>query len=102
MTETFIEINGTRIVSAEAGEQPWIIDKNITIRGTSDDTLISLRPSGILLNADVTFENVDFNFGSSTCHAIMANGYTLTLKDVGSYAQNVLSDSLILRWPAKR
>ena len=84
-----IEINGTRIVSAEAGEQPWIIDKNITIRGTSDDALISLRPSGILLNADVTFENVDFNFGSSTCHAIMANGYTLTLKDVGSYAQNV-------------
>ena len=50
-----ININGSCVVGAEGGgEQPWVIDKAVTIRGGS----ITLWRGGIVLNADVTFENV--------------------------------------------
>ena len=43
---------------------------------------IYLRPSGIILAADVTFENLEFSFANRVRNAIMANGHTLTLKNV--------------------
>lgn len=59
---------------------PYIIDKAVTIKGNGNVFLI--RPAGIVLGADVTFENVVLNFGNRYHDALFANGHTLTLKNV--------------------
>lgn len=59
-------------------DDPWVIDKAVTIQGCS----ISCRKGGILLAADVTFQNTAIGFSSFVCDSIMANGYTLTLNNV--------------------
>lgn len=59
-------------------DDPWVIDKAVTIQGCS----ISCRKGGILLAADVTFQNTAIGFSSFVCDSIMANGYTLTLDNV--------------------
>ena len=59
---------------------PLVINKNITIKG--ENSVFNVRASGIVLGADVTFENVVFSFGSRYHDAIFANGHNLTLKNV--------------------
>lgn len=59
---------------------PCIINKSITIKG--DGTLFMVRASGIVLGADVTFDNVVLSFGSRYHDGIFANGHTLTLNNV--------------------
>ena len=59
---------------------PLIINKKITIKG--DNTVFMVRKSGIVLGADVTFENVVLSFGSRYHDGIFANGHSLTLKNV--------------------
>lgn len=60
---------------------PWIISKRVTIRGNGHS--IDVYKCGILLGADVTFENVVLNFiGSDGRNAIIVNGHTLTLNSV--------------------
>ncbi len=54
---------------------PWVIDKNITIKGGT----LNLRPGGIVLGANVRFENVTLSFGNADRNVIAANGYTLEL-----------------------
>ncbi len=68
--------------------KPWVIDKAVTIRGG----WIQMRAKGILLGADVTFDGVQFGFENRIRNAIMANGYTLTLKDV-TRTQNITGQS---------
>ena len=60
-----------------AGNVPLYIDKNVTITGGT----LSNSYAGIVLGADVTFENVLLAFASRVRNAIMANGHTLTLID---------------------
>lgn len=68
---------------------PCVIDKAITVKG--DGTLFMVRTSGIVLGADVTFDNVVLSFGSRYHDGIFANGHTLTLNNVSceSGARNV-------------
>lgn len=92
-----ININGSCVVGAEGGgDQPWVIDKAVTIRGGS----ITLWRGGIVLNADVTFENVKLHFSNSVRNAIIANGHTLTLDSVApagdkAYSFNVFGGTLL-------
>ncbi|MCI8478082.1 MAG: hypothetical protein HFE97_07000, partial [Oscillospiraceae bacterium] len=78
-----IEISGTGSVNDTGGDAaPWVIDKAVTIRGATPDATLSLRAGGILLGADVTFENLKLSFGNGVRNVIMANGYTLALTNV--------------------
>ena len=59
---------------------PLIIDKNITIKG--NNSIFMVRTSGIVLKANVTFENIQLSFASRYHDGIFANGYSLTLNNV--------------------
>lgn len=72
----------------ESDTTPWVIDKAITIQGG----WIQMRAKGILLGADVTFDGVQFGFENRVRNAIMANGHTLTLKNV-TRTQNITGQS---------
>ena len=62
---------------------PWYIDKDITIRGEgSIPPTISVRTPGIILGANVTFENVALGLANKTHDAIFANGHELNLINV--------------------
>ena len=67
----------------EAGLIPFIIDKNITICSESDNAMATLnvRSAGIILEADVTFKNIEFAFANKIHDSIFANGHTLELID---------------------
>lgn len=71
--------DGTRTVN-----DPWLIDKAVTIQGGCLEFLCC----GILLGADVTFKNTQISMLSPVRNCIMANGHTLTLENVtvDSYA----------------
>lgn len=73
-----IVLEGVAYLNETTGAPPLIIDKAVTIQGGT----LSLRPGGILLGADVTFDGVTLSFTNRVRNAIMANGHTLTLKDV--------------------
>lgn len=60
---------------------PFVIDKPITIDGQGHE--LSVLSTGILLGANVTFQNIKIGLGSTDSrNAIIANGYTLTLDAV--------------------
>ena len=70
-----------------SGGAPLIVDKNITIKGKSNDKntndTFRTRLSGIILNANLTLENINLQFDNPVRDHIFVNGYTLTLKNVG-------------------
>lgn len=68
-------------------DKPLIIDKSVTIATelNGDRGAISTRSAGIVLGADVTFSNIDIGLASAYHNAICANGYRLTLDNVGKY-----------------
>lgn len=77
-----IIINGTaHINDKQSNSAPWVINKRLTIRGGQKGS-IDLRPGGILLNADVTFENLELSLANNVRNVIMANGHTLILDNV--------------------
>ena len=85
-----VEENGIiQIVDSASSEQPsedepLCITKSITITGGT----LTLSRAGIVLGADVTFQNVSLSFANPVRNAIIANGYTLTLvnlKGSGTY-----------------
>lgn len=60
---------------------PWIIKKNITIDGGGH--IVTVRSTGVLLGANVTFKNMRLDLTSTDSrNAIIANGYELTLNNV--------------------
>ena len=95
-----IQITGSAVVkapgatgSAPSDDRPWVIDKNVTITG---GTLI-VWVGGIVLDADVTFQNISLSFSSNVRNAIVANGRTLTLENVtcGNSSFNLFCGGLI-------
>ena len=82
--------------SAENDKAPWIIGKNITIDGQGHS--INVRSTGILLDADVTFQNVKLDLISADSrNAIIANGHALTLDNVTAtnFSANVFCGTLL-------
>ena len=75
-----IQISGNVKVNKPSNgmDDPLIISKKVTIQGGE----LYLQTGGIILGNDVTFKDIQINFGSSVRNAIMANGYTLTLNNV--------------------
>lgn len=63
---------------------PLCINKAITIKGEGSNTfpVVTLRCAGIIIGKDVTFENLTISFANTDRNAIIANGYTITLKGV--------------------
>lgn len=59
-------------------DEPLRITKNITITGGE----LTLERAGIVLGADVTFDNISIYFANAVRNAIIANGYTLNLNNV--------------------
>lgn len=90
-----INLNGyTLMVNDEnSNSEPWLIDKEITIKNGR----IDLRAGGILLGDHVTFDGISLVFANPARNVIAANGYTLTLHNTtralnsfGGYsAQNI-------------
>lgn len=76
-------------------DTPWIIDKAVTIEGGR----LTIASGGILLGADVTFQNTVLHFGKPICNAVVANGYALTLDNVTAasegYVFNVFCGTLL-------
>lgn len=70
--------DGVLVAASHGIDDPWIIDKSITIEGGT----LTIGTGGILLGADVTFRNTELHFTKPICNAIVANGYTLTLDGV--------------------
>ena len=71
-------------INDPGNDMPLIITKNVTIKpepGATSATLDS-RAAGIVLGADVTFENISLGFANAYHDQIFANGHTLTLKNV--------------------
>lgn len=77
-----IEISGTCMSNDANRNAPWVINKKITFRGVSANAGINVRTGGIILAADVTFENLELAFPNAVRNAIMANGHTLTLRNI--------------------
>lgn len=74
-----IVLNGSCLVNDLASKSaPWCITKSVTIQGGT----LQLRAGGIVLGADVTFQDIELSFENNVRNAIMANGYTLTLNNV--------------------
>ena len=79
-------------------ENPWIISKSITINGNGNRLFV--KGTGVLLGADVKFQNVDLHLESTDSrNAIIANGYALTLDSVtagsGARSINVFGGTLL-------
>lgn len=91
-------LEGDITADGKIPENPWIIKKNITIDGRGHRLYVN--GTGILLGADVTFQNVDLHLKSTDSrNAIIANGYALTLDNVtagtGARSINVFGGTLL-------
>ena len=75
-----IYILGAGAFLNSADNEPFVINKNITIKG--NNTTFSCRKAGIILAADVTFDNVVLSFAHRYHDAIFANGHKLILNNV--------------------
>ena len=73
--EDGIEQNGSEMV-------PYKINKSVTITG-QNNAYLSVETAGIILEADVTFENIKIGLANHESNAIFANGHTLTLINSG-------------------
>lgn len=76
-----LQLQGNVRADGTDPKYPWIIEKSVTIDGGGYDLLVS--GTGIILGADVTFQNVKLGLTSTDSrNAIIANGYALTLDGV--------------------
>lgn len=80
---------GSAFVNSD-GLNPLQINKNVTISslpGTELYSELSIRTTGIVLGANVTFKNIVLSFSNAYRPIVCANGYTLTMENV-SYSSN--------------
>lgn len=76
-------VNNPILNDAESADTPFVIDKQVTIKAANEKTAsLNVRAGGIVLGADVTFENIEFSMTGSVRPAIFANGHTLTANGV--------------------
>ncbi|MBR2894172.1 MAG: InlB B-repeat-containing protein, partial [Oscillospiraceae bacterium] len=75
-----IELSGSYeiLTTPETDGTPFVIDKAVTITGGT----LTLRRSGIVLGADVTFQDMTLHLSHDGYDAIFANGHTLTIRNV--------------------
>ena len=66
--------------SADGKDNAFVIGRPVTIIGGT----LRLERAGIVLGADVVFENMALAFNSSVRNAIVANGYSLTLNNISN------------------
>ena len=79
-TVDVIQLTGDIQVGVEGGgDEPLIINRAVTIQGGT----LTLRKAGIILGANVTFQDMNIGFSNTVRNAIIANGHTLMLKNVG-------------------
>lgn len=84
----YIKGGESAFANALQDDGPLVIDKSITIATAPEDSekgVLITRTSGIILGADVTFDNVDIGLASKYHNAIFANGHKLTLNSVKQY-----------------
>ena len=62
------------------GDNAFVISRPVTITGQ----ILTLPHAGIVLGADVTFENITLCFNNPVRNAIIANGYALTINTVSN------------------
>lgn len=87
--DTIILLNNVYVEEIKEGDYPLILDKEVTIKSVDGNTFnIHIIPTGIILEKDVTFEDVSLQFATNNRNCIVANGHSLTLNNVtsGSYA----------------
>lgn len=76
--------NSAILNDLNSSNEPFVINKQIYIKpepGAQTATLTT-RVAGIILGADVTFENIELNVTNRYHDQIFANGHTLTLNNV--------------------
>lgn len=76
---------GGAFLNDENDGQPMKITKNVTITRASDVVTrptFTMRKGGIVLGANVSFENITLSFPNANHAVICANGYTLEAKNV--------------------
>lgn len=62
--------------------EPYPINKNITIQGTGSFPTLALRTAGLLLGANVTFDNISLSFENAFHPILFVNGHSVTLHNV--------------------
>ena len=84
-----IIVIGKGLIEAEDGINqngsdmlPYNINKSVTITG-QNNAYLSVETAGIILGADVTFENIQIGLANPESNAIFANGHNLTLVNSG-------------------
>jgi hypothetical protein len=80
-----IYISGGKAFVNSADNAPLVISKNVTIAptpGTTSRPTLEMRKGGIVLEGNVTFQNLTLSFPNAYRPIICANGYQLTLDNV--------------------
>lgn len=86
----YIGAGGAFINYVETDSAPLEITKNVTVAaapGLGFRPMLSYRRAGMILGADVTFQNIILSFANGFRPIICANGYTLTLDNTSSCPQ---------------
>ncbi len=81
-------------LNAQENDMPFVINKEITIEpepGADHAALVS-RSAGILLGADVTFNNIELDFAYSYHDQVFANGHNLTMINVSRSSSHRIID----------
>ena len=75
-------------------DMPFVINKSVTIQPEpgSNGAVLSSRAPGIVLGADVTFENITLGFANGYHDQIFVNGHTLTMQNVSRETGSRLVD----------
>ncbi len=81
--DQIVFLDDIHVNDLNSNDEPLVIDKAVTIKGYNDQNYdLNLRCGGILLGADVTFQNINVGTSSFIRPAIAANGHELTLINV--------------------
>jgi hypothetical protein len=90
--------SGGAFVNDENDGQPLKITKNVTITRAPDlDTRPTLivRKGGIVLGANVTFQNIVLSYPNANHPVVCANGYTLNMENVSHYSSSTRAIQLV-------
>lgn len=86
--DTIVLLGTGWVKDLDSTDAPWIINKSVTIRGNMADgqrQSVTLESGVIVLNADVTFQDLELRFTTMMSSAIVTNGHKLTLDNVTCY-----------------